>query len=501
MSDLSYTKVDKKFRRLYRLEHASNILAWDEAVMMPNGGSEARIQSLTELELLRHEVLSSEELWNEILEAEVHRDSLGDEERASLKEIKRVALNAKAIEPDLVELKSIASRRCEQAWRSLRAENNWKDFLPLFEEVILRSREEAQQRSEAFRCGLYESLVELYDPGLGLEHVEKNFAKLRLELPPLIGQILERQSSWNFIPPQGPYPTAKQKDLGLEVMSILGFDFSRGRLDVSHHPFCGGVGEDVRMTTRYSEEDFTESLMGVVHETGHASYEQNRPKPWLELPVGAARGMALHESQSLLFEMQLGRSPEFLSFIAPKMKSYLDHPTHSSEFWQPSSLTKWFHRVEKGKIRTQADEATYPLHVILRFEIEKDLIEGRLEAREVPEIWNEKMRSYFGLNLSGDFRDGCMQDMHWPSGAFGYFPSYTLGAMMAAQFFGKMQAENPSLPEQVSRGDLSFIRTWLKQNIWNKASFASTEELVLRATGKDLGAEDFIAHLKRRYLS
>lgn len=280
-------------------------------------------------------------------------------------------------------------------------------------------------------------------------------------------------------------------------MQRLGFDFEGGRLDVSTHPFCGGVPEDVRVTTRYTEDDFTRSLMGVIHETGHARYEQNLPRAWVHLPVGQARSMGIHESQSLAFEMQLGRHPGFLAHLAPLLREHLG----AQPALEPENLARLYTRVEPGLIRVDADELTYPAHIILRFEIERALIDGEIEAADVPALWDEKMRAYLDLDTRSNFRDGCMQDIHWPLGAFGYFPSYTLGALYAAQWFAAMRRETPELDRQIAAGELQTVFDWLHTHIWSQASLWPTETLVRRATDEALNPAHFRAHLEQRYLN
>jgi len=288
----------------------------------------------------------------------------------------------------------------------------------------------------------------------------------------------------------------RQRALGVAIMELLGFDFEAGRLDISTHPFCGGVPQDVRITTRYNEATFAPSLMGIIHETGHARYEQRLPRDTLHLPMGRARSMGVHESQSLSFEMQLARSPAFLRLIAPLVKQHLGEQAA----FEADNLAQLFTRVKRGFIRVDADELTYPAHVILRFEIERALINGEIEVDDIPALWTEKMRDYLGVDVAGNYENGCMQDIHWPSGMFGYFPSYTLGAMYAAQYFATIRAQHPDLDARIASGDLSPVMNWLDANIWSQASRWGTDELVRRATGEPLNARHFRKHLEARYL-
>jgi carboxypeptidase Taq len=316
-------------------------------------------------------------------------------------------------------------------------------------------------------------------------------------LPGLVQQVRTKQAGETVLQASGPFPIEQQRALGVEVMGLLGFDFEGGRLDISTHPFCGGVAEDVRITTRYAENDFVRSLMGIVHETGHARYEQNLPRTLVDLPVGRARSMGIHESQSLSFEMQLGRSAAFVQGLAPLVQKHLGaQPAFGAD-----NLARLLTRVQPGLIRVDADELTYPAHIVLRFEIERALIDGSIAAADIPALWDEKMESYLGLDTRGNFRNGCLQDIHWPSGSFGYFPSYTLGAMYAAQYVASMRRQHPKLDARIAAGDLSVVMDWLNRHIWSQASLWPTDELVQRATGEALNPAHFRAHLERRYLA
>ena len=279
-------------------------------------------------------------------------------------------------------------------------------------------------------------------------------------------------------------------------MKLLGFDFEAGRLDESAHPFCGGVPEDVRMTTRYRDDSFLQSLTGTIHETGHGRYEQNLPREWLGLPVARARSMGLHESQSLSFEMQLAAHPGFAGLLQPLVERHLGH----QRGFAADNLHKLMTRVAPGYIRVDADEVTYPAHVILRYEIERPLIEGEIEVEDIPALWDRKMQELLGLDTRGNYKDGCMQDVHWGCGLFGYFPCYTLGAMYAAQWFATMRRERPTLDEEIARGELAPVFDWLKDRIWSQGSRWETPELVRRASGEALAPAHFRRHLETRYL-
>jgi len=494
MTTPAYQQAVAAFTRLYRYQHLAAIAGWDQAAMMPPGGNEARGAAMAELQLLMHGLLTAPALQQALQAAA--QESLSDAEQASLREMRRVWQSANLLPARLVEAKSLAGSRCEHAWREQRKGNDWNGFLGNFREVVQLAREEAQLLADASGKSRYDALLDKYEPGMSSAELERIFGDVKSWLPGLIRQVMDKQAGETLIPAQEPFAVERQRALGVEIMGLLGFDFNAGRLDVSVHPFCGGVAEDVRITTRYRDDDFMQSMMGIVHETGHARYEQRLPRALVQLPVGQARSMGIHESQSLAFEMQLGRSPAFLQLIAPLVKKHLGE----QDAFDAANLARMYSRVRPGYIRVDADELTYPAHVILRFEIERALIEGDIEAEDIPALWDEKMQAYLGVDTRGNYRDGCLQDIHWTDGSFGYFPSYTLGAMYAAQYFATLHRQTPDLDARIAAGELAPVFDWLDANIWSQASRWETGELVRRATGEALNPAHFRAHLEARYL-
>jgi carboxypeptidase Taq len=344
--------------------------------------------------------------------------------------------------------------------------------VPAGDGVVAIAREEAELRAKALGLDPYDAMMEQFDPGNRAADVTPVFDRLKVFLKDFIPAVIAKQQADRqrraMRPLNPPYPIDRQKALGLAVMEAIGFDFDHGRLDVSHHPFCGGVPTDVRMTTRYDTGEFLTSLMGIIHETGHGLYEQGLPKEWSHFAVGKARGMAIHESQSLFMEKQVGRSAEFWEWAMPLVREHLGEDAIAG--WDIDDLLAHVHEVKTGLIRVDADEATYPLHVILRFEIEKGLIEGTIAPGDVPEAWHARMTEYLGLSTRDNYKDGPMQDVHWPSGAFGYFPSYTLGAMIAAQLWAAMERDIPSAHDDVRHGRFVDINAWRRDRIWSHAS-------------------------------
>ncbi len=492
------TPLNQTFKRLHNFSHLASIAGWDQAAMMPTNGNEARAAALAELQVLMHQILTDPALPAQFQAAQAAE--LSATEKASLHEMQRDWAMVNRLPEALVEAQSLASARCEHAWRSQRKANDWQGFLGNFREVVKLARQEANLLADATGTTPYEALMDKFEPGMRETAISTLFEEVKTWLPGLIKQVIEKQKTEVVIAPVGPFAIEKQRALGVAVMGLLGFDFEGGRLDISTHPFCGGVPQDVRITTRYNEAGFDSSLMGIIHETGHARYEQRLPRETLHLPMGRARSMGIHESQSLSFEMQLARNPAFLQLIAPLVKKYLgEQPAFEAD-----NLARLFTRVERGYIRVDADELTYPAHVILRFEIERALISGEIEADDIPALWEAKMQDYLGVdvgaNVANNFAQGCLQDIHWPMGSFGYFPSYTLGAMYAAQFFATIRKQHPDVDARIAAGDLAPVMTWLDANIWSQASRWPTDELVSRATGEPLNAAHFRQHLESRYL-
>jgi len=343
----------------------------------------------------------------------------------------------------------------------------------------------------------YEALLDMYEPGMKIETLNRVFTDVKTWLPGLIKDVMAKHQTSTIKLPEGPFSTEKQKALGVACMNTWKFDFEGGRLDVSSHPFCGGVPEDVRLTTRYRDDSFDQSLMGIIHETGHAKYEQNRPQEFITQPVSNARSMGVHESQSLFAEMQIGRSSAFVKYLVPLVKEHLgDQPAFTEE-----NLRRLYHRVAPGLIRVDADELCYPLHIILRYEIELGVIENRIQVEDIPHVWAEMMKDYLGLETEGNFKDGCMQDIHWSIGAIGYFPTYTLGAMYAAQMMAavRRQLGDEVVDHDIASGDLSRILEWQRENVWKHGSSLSTDALITKATGEPLNPLFYRHHLESRY--
>ena len=498
----AHARLVERFAGLERLAHARTYLEWDRLVMMPPGGSRARGEALAELASLHHERLTDPALRDLLDEADAHGGT-DPTLRADLDGMRREHLEAAALPAGLVRAKVLAGALCEEGWRVQRPANDWTGFLENFRPVVALAREEADARlaaaaehGAAVPASRYETLLELYCPGDGAALVDAVFAELRGALPAILERALERQRRAPTPALEGPFPIPAQEALGRALAVRLGFDFARGRLDTSLHPFSAGSAGDQRVTTRYLADEPFDALQATAHEIGHASYEGGLPAALAGRPVGRSRGMSVHESQSLFFEKHLYLSSAFQGAFAADVHAHLP----GARALDGAALRAAQLRVAPGRIRVSADEVSYPLHVTLRHAIERDLVDGRMEAEDVPEAWDASMRELLGIDTRGDFRDGCLQDIHWTDGAFGYFPSYTLGAVNAAQLAAALDRDAPAWREAVAVGDAAPVREWLRERIWSRGSAVDTATLMRDATGSATDASWLLAHLERRYV-
>ena len=493
----AYAQLEQRFKRLNALKEAAGLLQWDMSTMMPAGGAAARGEQLAALEVTCHELLSAPETAELLEAAEGEAEALEFWARANLREMRRRWRHETALDPALVEALSKAGNACEMVWREARAQADFAMVLPSLKELLGLVRRAAVAKAEVLGGTPYDALLDQHEPGGAAARIDSLFDGLAAFLPGFLSQVLERQAAAPApLALEGPFPVETQRAFARRLMERVGFDFARGRLDESLHPFCGGVPEDLRITTRYDEADVTKALMGVLHETGHAMYERGLPAKWRLQPVGEARGMAVHESQSLLIEMQVCRGAGFVGYLAPLAREAFGG---QGPAWEAGNLLRHYNRVEPGFIRVDADEVTYPAHVILRYRLEKAMIAGEMEPDDLPEAWNAGMAELLGITPPDDGL-GCLQDIHWYDGAWGYFPTYTLGAMAAAQLFAAAETAVPEIPEAISRGDFGPLMAWLGEHVHGLGSLYGTDELIERATGRPLDPKVFEAHLKARYL-
>ncbi|MBI0537549.1 carboxypeptidase M32 [Roseomonas sp. KE2513] len=489
-----YARLKDRFARIATIGEASAMLGWDASAMMPPGGGAARGEQLAVLAGVSHAMLVAPEVAGDLAAAEAE----GEWDGANLALMRRAHRRATALPADLVEGMARANSACEKIWRGARAASDFAAVRPALETVVALQREAAAALSAATGLSPYDALMDGFQPGIGAADVEPIFAAYEAFLAEALPRAEAIQAARPApVHPQGPFPTEVQRALGRRLSERVGLDYDHARLDESLHPFCGGTPTDVRITTRYVPESFEQAMLGILHETGHALYERGLPGAWSRQPVGEAAGMAAHESQSLIIEMQASRSDAFLSWLGPELHgTFGGDPTP----YAPENLARLWRRVERGFIRTEADELTYPAHVILRFRLERALIGGELAVADIPGAWAEGMGRLLGITPPDD-RRGCLQDIHWHDGAFGYFPSYTLGAMAAAQLMAAARAAVPGVDEALSRGDFAPLLGWLRAHVHGQGSRLGFQDLMRAATGRPLEADAFMAHLRGRYLT
>ena len=493
MTNAAHDRLKARFARIGALQEAAGMLHWDASAMMPPGGAHARGEQLAALAGVAHELLTDPRVADDLATAE----AAGEWEGANLALMRRAHLRATALPLDLVEAVTRANSACETVWREAKAHAAFGMVAKPLAEVVRLQRETAQAYGAALSMDPYDALMDGYQPGVTAGDVEPVFAAYEAWLAEALPRAEAIQArNPTPIPFAGTFPVAAQRALCREMAERVGLDFSHARLDESLHPFCGGNPSDIRITTFYDEANPAKALLGVLHETGHAMYERHLPAGFARQPVGEAAGMAAHESQSLIVEMQACRSDAFLSFLGPRLVAALGVAPEAAE---PANLARLWRRVARGFIRVDADELTYPAHVILRFRLERALVAGDLQVADLPAAWNDALRAMLGI-VPPDDAQGCLQDIHWHDGAFGYFPSYTLGAMAAAQLMAAIRRAIPDLDAHLARGDLAPMMRWLNLHVHGQGARLGFQDLLRHATGKPLDPTDFTAHLTARYL-
>ena len=493
----AYDRLTARFSRIATVGEAIGMLGWDASVMMPPGGAPARGDQLAVLSGLVHELTTAPALADDLAEAE-QAPPAEPWASANLRLMRHRYLQSVALPSKLVEARSRANSACESIWRRARAASDFASVRPALEEVVRLTREAGVALGEAFQMSPYDALMDGFQRGVRAADVEPIFADYEAFLADALPRAEAIQVARGLGRPlQGLFPVGVQEALCQRLSAAAGLDYSHARLDRSAHPFSGGTPTDIRITSRYSEDECFQSLMGVMHETGHALYEAGLPPDHARQPVGEAAGMAAHESQSLLIELQVCRSDAYLSWLGPQLHAEFggDVSLYSAE-----NLGRLLRHVERGFIRVESNEVTYPAHVILRFRLERAMIAGDLAVADLPGAWNDGMQRLLGITPPDD-RRGCLQDIHWYDGAFGYFPSYTLGAMAAAQLMAALRADVPAVDEAMARGDLSPLLGWVRREVHGRANLLGFNDLMRAATGKPLDAKAFEAHLTARYLT
>lgn len=477
---------------MVELQAAVALAHWDARTYMPKQGVDARARVVGKLSRLAFERLVSPKFGELLAQAEKELAGASEAEQAMVRMSKRDHERARAIPPEFYQKFVELCTKAEAVWEKAKAEANFALFKPYLGEIADMAREMAKMIG--YKESPYDALLEEYEPGMTTHRVAEILGGLREKLVPFVRELLERGTPPPPIP-SGKYRILSQKALCAEALQAIGYDFSAGRLDDSAHPFTIGLGPgDTRVTNRYHEAEPFSALFGALHEGGHALYDQGVPAElyWMGLSGGASFG--IHESQSRFWENQLGRSLAFWEFFKPKLsrrfKVFARH--------KPEEIFRLVNKVEPSLIRVEADEVTYNLHICLRFELEVELLEGRLKVEELPARWNHAMKEYLGV-VPPDDAKGVLQDVHWSSGSFGYFPSYALGNLYAAQFMETLSAEVPDLWNQVRQGRFQPILSWLRERIHRFGRMYFPEELCVKVTGAKLSPDPFLRYLREKY--
>lgn len=492
-----YQQLEQEFRRVHAFRTAASILRWDSAVMMPRGSSDLRGEQLAALETEAHTLVISPRVSRLLDRAEANAQGLEDWQDANLREMRREREHAIATPQNLVSRLAKATSRAEVRWMEAKQKSDFSIFAPHLEEVVNLIRNKAALLGKALNLTPYDALMDEFSPGLTTKEVDTIFTTLGRRLPGLIQEVIDLQAARPPVELSGRITPSKQRQIAVEVMKTIGFPFDRGRLDESEHPFTGGAPGDIRITTRFVPTDPLSGLMGVMHETGHAMYDVGLPEAWRAQPVGRDRGMAVQESQSLLLEMIICRNRPFLRYLRPLLEKV---GGVSGPEWEVENLYRLLTRVRRSLVRVDADEVTYTMHILLRHELEKELLSGELKVKDLPEAWNSRVHDRLGVRPSND-AEGCLQDVHWAVGSFGYFPSYSIGAVIAAQLYESLRSERPELDEEIAAGHFAGLIGWLRQNIYQHGARLSTPELIENATGKPLTAAAWVRYVEAKYLS
>lgn len=488
----AYDALKAQRLRIHRLEHLQAVASWDRLTYMPAGAAPIRAAAQGELAAYIQKLQVSPET-DRLLKA-ARDEPLAGDDAANLALMQRDRIRSEAIPADLLRRRSELTGTASSAWGAAKAADDWHQFEAPLAELVASIRECAERLGDALGLSPYDALLDGFDRGLTSAKVEQLFAPLRDWLPDQISAALERQAAMSApIEPQGPFDPDTQKALCARMMETIGFDFSCGRLDVSAHPFTSGTPEDTRLTTRFSESQCLPALKGIIHETGHGLYQTGLPAAWRGQALGEPCSAAMHEAQALTFERQLAPTPGFARLLS----AMLTDSFGAQPGFDPDNLLRLLTWVRPGRIRVEADELTYPAHILLRTEIELALFAGEIEVADIPRLWEERMMTLTGVDTGGSATEGPLQDIHWAQGMFGYFPSYLLGAMTAAQLFAAFRRASDTTPDDDP--PFAALRDWLSRNVWAKGARLTTEELVRAATGEPLSGKALQAHLSSRY--
>jgi carboxypeptidase Taq len=491
-----YPELIRRFKETRLLDSVGAMVSWDQHTYMPPAGAGHRAEQMGFLAKLGHQMLTDPKTGELLaaVEGSALVKNAESDEAVNVREIRRVYDRAVKMPPTLVEEIARVTSQAQNVWALARKNSDFAGFAPWLAKVVALKRQEAQ--AVGYKESPYDALLDEYEPGMTAAEVTRVFAELRHDLVPLVAAIgaSGRRPRPDILTRE--YPVDRQHVFGEAAAAAIGFDFRAGRLDTTVHPFCTGIGPgDVRLTTRYSSREFNQAFFGILHEAGHGIYEQGLDPAHFGTPCGTAVSLGIHESQSRLWENQVGRSAPFWEHFYPRARQTFPGTLDDVSL---DDFIFAINEVERSFIRVEADEATYNLHILLRFELEQALLTGNLEAADVPAAWNEKFKQLFDLTPPDDAR-GCLQDIHWSMGGLGYFPTYTLGNLNAAQLMEQARSDLGDLDADFRRGEFGRLKGWLNEKVHWPGQRYRPRDLVRRVTGRPLSHRPLIAYLRRKY--
>ena len=491
-------KIKERLHEVSHLYAILRLMEWDQEVNMPPKGADARATATSYLSTIAHNkfvALDDDGLLSK-LKKDFDQGKLKGDESVIVAEVWRDYSREKKIPAEFVKEASEVYAKSQTVWIEARKKNNFALWQPWLEKVVKLKQQEA--KFVGYQTTAYDALLDSYEPGLTTTEATKVLSDLKDFLIPFLQEIKKSKLKIDLKRTWGKFPLDKQIAFNEFVAHKLGFDPEGGRLDKSVHPFSTNFHpSDIRMTTRYEEKDVLYSIGSTIHETGHSLYEQNLPAEHFGTPLAEAISLGIHESQSRLWENNIGKSLSFWQYFYPRLQK--EFPTPFKKLPLPE-FYQIINKVTPSLIRTEADEMTYNLHIILRFELERDLINGKIKVKDLPKLWANKMQGYLGIKVPKDSL-GVLQDVHWSAGLIGYFPTYSLGNLYAAQFFAKMKKDLPNLEQKIKQGDFSTINNWLKKNIHQHGKTYRAQDLVKKVTGQDLDSHFFTDYLTQKYRS
>jgi len=491
-TDAAYAELVSRLKRAHVLGTVNGLLAWDEQVNLPPDSADLRGEQLAVMAELSHAAASDARIGDLLALLEGRRGDLTADQQVVVRVVRRDYDRLVKLPPEFVREKARHSSQAFHAWAACKPKADFPGFAPFVQKHIELAKQEVAYLG--FAAAPYDYLIDRHDPGMSAAVIERLFDELKAGLVPFMRAVVASPVKARREVLRG-FPVEKQRAFLRMVTEQLGFNYRRGRIDVSLHPFCEGTAADVRMTTRFKEDEPLSSLFGSIHETGHGLYEQGTRLEDQGTPLGQSVGMGMHESQSRLWENQVARGRPFWRFFERRFRR-----TFSRQLREVSSdeLYLAVNAVAPTLIRVEADEVTYNLHIILRFELEKRLLAGTLAVADLPAAWNALAQELLGLTPPSD-QEGVLQDVHWSAGMFGYFPSYCLGNMIAAQLWYRTLADLPGLEEDFARGDFSRLLGWLRRHVHEQGRRYDTLELVQRVTGEPLSPQPLLRYLRERY--